>query len=143
MRVWSVLVFVILLAVGGTVWFVPRLGAHDVKNSKWEEQMVLLPETRNKEQVSKQGVVEPSPLSTLQPTRAPQPAPTKGDGKIHLNLATAVELDALPGIGPSKAALIIAYRNEHGAFSTLEELQLVKGIGERTFEKLAPLLELN
>jgi competence protein ComEA len=60
-----------------------------------------------------------------------------------LNSATAEQLDALPGIGPSKATLIVQYREAHGRFQTLEELKNVKGIGDKTYMKLAPLLQLN
>ena len=42
----------------------------------------------------------------------------------------------LPGIGPSMADHIIAYRREHGAFTRIDELQKVKGIGPAKFQKL-------
>lgn len=57
-------------------------------------------------------------------------------GPINLNTATQEELDSLPGIGPSKALDIIAYRKEHQGFKTIEELKNVKGIGDATFNKL-------
>lgn len=60
----------------------------------------------------------------------------KDDGKVNINTATEAELTTLSGIGPSKAAAIITYREENGGFKTIEDLKNVSGIGEKTFEKL-------
>lgn len=57
-------------------------------------------------------------------------------GKVNINTATATQLDSLPGIGPTYAARIIEYRNTHGLFKSTEELKNVKGIGDKTFQKL-------
>jgi competence protein ComEA len=57
-------------------------------------------------------------------------------GKININLATAEELTNLPGIGPSYAQRIVDYREEHGPFKTIEDLLNVRGIGDRTFDKI-------
>ena len=57
-------------------------------------------------------------------------------GKVSLNRADEKALTALPGIGPAMAANIIAYRQEHGSFGSIEELQKVKGIGPAKFAKL-------
>ena len=50
-------------------------------------------------------------------------------GPVSLNSATAEQLDALPGIGPSTAAKIVAYREQHGGFRSVDELDAVPGIG--------------
>jgi competence protein ComEA len=55
---------------------------------------------------------------------------------VNINTATAEQLDALPGIGPSKAQAIIDYRNEHGRFSSIEDIKNVKGIKEGEFSKI-------
>lgn len=49
---------------------------------------------------------------------------------ININTATAEELQALPGIGKARAEAIIAYREEHGPFTYVEDLRGVSGIGE-------------
>ncbi|NLM45994.1 MAG: ComEA family DNA-binding protein [Firmicutes bacterium] len=63
------------------------------------------------------------------------PAAAAG-GKININTATAEELDRLPGIGPAKAAAIVAYREKNGPFQALEDLVNVSGIGPSTVETL-------
>jgi competence protein ComEA len=60
-------------------------------------------------------------------------------GPLRLNQATAEDLEALPGVGPVLAERIVAYREEHGPFRTLEDLLDVPGIGE---SKLASLRDL-
>lgn len=62
-----------------------------------------------------------------------------GDGPIHLNTATAVELQELPGVGPVLAERIVAHREANGRFETVEDLLDVPGIGEA---KLAALRDL-
>ena len=57
-------------------------------------------------------------------------------GPIDINTADAAALQALPGIGETKAAAIIAHREANGPFATVDDLQNVKGIGEKTLEKL-------
>lgn len=56
--------------------------------------------------------------------------------KINLNTATAGELMTLSGIGESRAADIIAYREEHGGFETVEDIMKISGIKEAVFEKI-------
>lgn len=63
-------------------------------------------------------------------------------GKIKINSASLEELDSLPEIGPVYAQRIIDYRNANGGFKSIEEIQEVKGIGPKTFEKIKDLIEL-
>lgn len=56
--------------------------------------------------------------------------------KVNINTADAAAIDqALINVGPSKAAAIVAYRKEHGAFRSADQLAEVKGIGLKTVEK--------
>lgn len=59
---------------------------------------------------------------------------------VNINTATAAQLDTLPGIGPSKAAAIIAYRQVHGPFARPADIQEVKGIGPATYANLQSLI---
>ena len=54
---------------------------------------------------------------------------------VNINTATAEQLTELKGIGPNKAKAIVQYRQEKGPFSSIEELVLVKGIGQSTLKK--------
>lgn len=59
---------------------------------------------------------------------------------ININIATKAELTSLPGIGAVLADRIIRQREEQGEFETISELQKVKGISKKKFEKLKPLI---
>lgn len=63
-------------------------------------------------------------------------------GKVNINTADEVGLTTLPGIGPAKAAAIIAYRTEHGPFKSIDGLKEVSGIGDKTFEQLKDLIDI-
>lgn len=58
--------------------------------------------------------------------------------RLDLNTASAEELELLPGIGPKKAEAVLAWRDTNGRFSRVEDLLEIKGIGERTLERLRP-----
>ena len=78
-------------------------------------------------------------LTGQSPLILPAPAES-GREPLNINTASARELEALPGIGPSRAADIVAYREEHGPFRIPEEITRVKGIGESTMEGLIDLI---
>lgn len=62
---------------------------------------------------------------------------------IDPNTATASQLERLPHIGPKTAQAIIRYRQEHGPFKSIEELDNVKRIGPKTIERIRPFLILH
>ena len=71
---------------------------------------------------------------------SPDPAGGQaGDGTVALNRADSSVLQSLPGVGPVLAERIVAYREEHGPFGTVEDLLQVPGIGE---SKLASIRDL-
>jgi competence protein ComEA len=58
---------------------------------------------------------------------------------VHLNSAGAEELDSLPGVGPVTAQKIVAYRGQHGPFTSLDGLDAIPGIGPARIESLKGL----
>jgi competence protein ComEA len=83
-----------------------------------------------------------SALPGLVATATPQAgilAPTQA-GLININTANQEQLESLPGIGPKTAEKIIAYRNEHGPFQSIEAILDVSGIGPATFEEIKTLI---
>ena len=61
---------------------------------------------------------------------------------VNLNTATISQLATLPGIGDTTAQRNVEYRDKNGGFKKVEELMNVKGIGEKSFLKLKPLVTL-
>jgi competence protein ComEA len=74
---------------------------------------------------------------------APGGSPSGGGAtgaKVDLNTATQAQLEELPGIGPTYAQAIIAERERRGGFTSVNDLRSVRGIGEKRFAELAPLV---
>lgn len=75
--------------------------------------------------------------------QAPAGAPVASGGPaggapVNLNTATAEQLDTLPGVGPTTAQAILTYRQQHGSFTSVDQLLSVQGIGEKTLAQIAP-----
>ncbi|MCK4507457.1 MAG: helix-hairpin-helix domain-containing protein, partial [Desulfuromonadales bacterium] len=73
------------------------------------------------------GVTGLLPVSVV---AAENPAASSAIETIHLNQATAEELQALPGVGPALSERIVLYRTEHGPFKSVDQLTEVKGVGQ-------------
>lgn len=81
---------------------------------------------------------QPQPARTLTPAGSAQ----KGSTPVNINTATAEELQTLPRIGPAMAQRIIAWREAHGGFRSVDELDAVPGIGPSMLENLRPLVTI-
>ena len=77
---------------------------------------------------------KPSPAGRAARTMATAASP------VNLNTATVAQIAALPGIGPKAAQRIVEHRQKTGGFKKIEELMNVKGIGEKSFLKIKPLI---
>jgi competence protein ComEA len=73
---------------------------------------------------------------------APGGSPSSIGTMVNINSAGAEELETLPGVGPVTAAAILQWRADHGAFSAVEELLEVSGIGDATLAEMAPYVTL-
>jgi competence protein ComEA len=85
-------------------------------------------------------VGQPLPAGTAPSAVGSTPGPA--GGMVNLNAAGLGELDTLPGVGPVTAQKILDWRASHGAFSSVDELLEVDGIGEKTLADIAPHVTL-
>jgi comEA protein len=76
-------------------------------------------------------------LQAQEPARSAVSSPV-----INLNSATVPQLESLPGIGRATAERIVEYRQKNGGFKKVEDLMNVRGIGEKSFLKLKPLVSV-
>jgi len=66
-----------------------------------------------------------------------------GATPLDVNLASAAELERLPGVGPALAARIVEARARDGPFASVDDLRRVRGVGGATLERLRPRLAIN
>ena len=93
------------------------------------------------------------PAPRLRPKRlAPSTIPSAGSApggtspstlpsRVNINTATAAQLDALPGVGPTTAKAIISYRQSKGPFAKVEDLLNVPGIGQTKLDAMRGMIE--
>lgn len=84
-------------------------------------------------------VIRPSPIINSGSGQTTNDSPVL----ININTATAIELEQLPGVGPSTAQAIIEYRTTAGVFSVVEDLLNVRGIGPAKLRNITPLARVN
>ena len=77
------------------------------------------------------------------PRRTTPAAKASASSPVNLNTATVTQLESLPGIGKSTAERILEYRQKSGGFKKVEDLMNVRGIGEKSFLKLKPLVTVS
>jgi competence protein ComEA len=91
--------------------------------------------------VAKVGQADPGAADDGSGTGTDDPAAGSGAGaKVNLNTATEAQLEELPGIGPTYAQSIITERQRRGGFASVNDLRSVRGIGDKRFAELAPLV---
>ena len=85
-----------------------------------------------------------APALAEQKSATPKPASAKtaptASAPLNINTATPAQLETLPGLGRAVAERIVEYRDKNGNFKKVEDLMNVKGIGEKSFLKLKPLI---
>ncbi len=86
--------------------------------------------------VAQEYIIPTSPNSSVTPQPSVRRSAPLDGVRININTATSQELQTLRGIGPAMARRIIEYRQTSGGFSTVDDLTNVKGIGEKTLEKI-------
>ena len=110
-----------------------------------ESRPISNPGNLEKRSLASQPTTSPDSSSVSEkPTEAKSSSATTQtvSSKININTASAAELDKLPGIGPTYAQRIIEYRESKGGFKSISEIQNIKGIGPKTFEKLKDMIEI-
>ena len=80
-----------------------------------------------------------APTTAQDKAEKPRPAASAA-APVNLNTATVAQLETLPGVGARTAQLIVEHRQKNGGFKKIEELMNIKGIGEKSFLKLKPLV---
>ncbi|MFI9325947.1 helix-hairpin-helix domain-containing protein [Kitasatospora sp. NPDC052868] len=138
---------VVVVDIGGRV---PSPGVHTLPGgSRVADALRVaggpLPETETKSLNLARVLTDGEQILVGEPGAPPAGAPLASAAPtqpVSLNRATLQQLDTLPGVGPTLAQRILAFRTSHGSFRSLEQLRQVSGIGERTYAEIRPMLTL-
>ena len=122
----AVTFLIVMILLGTVFWGIRR---YNPALFLGEPDLIAVPNEENTTQKPHQikGTIEKQPKPSL----------------LDINTATVEELQTLPSIGPHMAKRIVQYRKENGDFKTVEVLTEVKGIGEKTLEKMRPFIGVN
>ena len=82
------------------------------------------------------------PATLAAQSRGEKPAPAVVTTPVNLNTATVTQLATLPGIGTRTAERIVEYRQKNGGFKKVEDLMNVRGVGEKSFLKIKPMISV-
>ena len=117
----------------------------DVAWGSWERRAAVLPESYFELVAAAGGrplLLPPASTAPGGPGARSGPAKAAPAAVINLNTATVQQLDTLPGVGPVRAAAIVAWRDANGKFTSVDQLGEVDGIGPGRLEKLRPLVRV-
>ena len=98
--------------------------------------------TKNNKLLTLLVILAMAAVSTVSLAAAEKQAAPGPDKLVNINSADAGQLIALPQIGPKMAQRILDYRKNNGNFKRVQDLMKVKGIGEKIFAKLQPLITI-
>ena len=112
-----------------------RIVAHRDQNGAFRSVAELV----NVRGIGPRSVKQMTPYLTASASASPAQAVAAGPPAVNVNTATVEELETLPGIGPALAGRILEFRASYGLFRDLNDLLLVRGIGARKLEAIAPL----
>jgi competence protein ComEA len=104
------------------------------------QQMNLAAPVADGQRIAVPRIGEVAPPAAAGGPAGPAPEGSAPAGPLNLNTATATELEALPGIGPTLADAIVRAREKLGGFKTVEDLKQVRGIGEARFADIRDLV---
>ncbi|WKU13606.1 helix-hairpin-helix domain-containing protein [Staphylococcus devriesei] len=97
-----------------------------------DQKMIYIPH-KNENNSKSESVFNPTNSGV---TKSSNPNQSSTNNKVNLNTSSESELLNVPVIGPTKVKEIISYREKTGTFQNVEDLKKIKGIGEKTFEKI-------
>ena len=131
----SIAIIICALVIGYNAFFIPDISEPTVVYID-EDSQNTSSEMSDKD-IEAAEEYEPSNLSVNSSSVSGTAASSEpGRGLVNINTASTAELESLSNIGNAYANRIIDYRNNNGNFNSIEEIMNVKGIGEKTFEKI-------